>query len=76
MTDYFMHPYSSAPARHPLTQSLLALGWVGTRILGAGRYALVWLVWLVLFVVRPKLALESFRYRRMDSPIARGMRGI
>ena len=76
MTDYFMHPYSSTPIRNPMLQSLLALGWVARRTIGAGRYALVWLVWLGLFVVRPRLALESFRYRRMDSPIARGMREI
>jgi hypothetical protein len=35
------------------------------------HYGLVWLVWLGLFMVRPRLALESFRYRRMDSPIGR-----
>ena len=37
-------------------------------------YGLVWLVWLGLFMVRPGLALESFRYRRMDSPIGRARR--
>ena len=33
------------------------------------RYGLVWVVWLGLFIVKPRLALECFRYRRMDSPI-------
>ena len=33
------------------------------------RYGLVWVVWLGLFMVKPRLALECFRYRRMDSPI-------
>jgi hypothetical protein len=38
------------------------------------HYGIVWLVWLGLFMVRPGLALESFRYRRMDSPIGRARR--
>ena len=42
--------------------------------MGGLHYGLVWLVWLGLFMVRPNLALESFRYRRMDSPIGRTRR--
>ena len=38
-------------------------------VIQAIRYGLVWVVWLGLFMVRPGLALECFRYRRMDSPL-------
>jgi hypothetical protein len=41
------------------------------RLLGALRYALVLAVWLGLFSVRPRLALQIFRERREDSPIPR-----
>lgn len=41
------------------------------RLIGAVRYAGVLAVWLALFVVRPRLALDIFRNRRADSPIPR-----
>ena len=41
------------------------------RLLGALRYALVLAVWLGLFALRPRLALQIFRERRADSPIPR-----
>jgi len=41
------------------------------RLFGAVRYAGVLAVWLALFLVRPGLALDIFRYRRADSPIPR-----
>lgn len=41
------------------------------RLLGALRYALVLAVWLGLFALRPRLALQIFRERREDSPIPR-----
>jgi hypothetical protein len=41
------------------------------RVFGAVRYAGVLTVWLGLFLIRPKLALEIFHNRRPDSPIPR-----
>lgn len=40
-----------------------------SRVLGSIRYAGVLLVWMALFVVRPRLALKIFRERRADSPL-------
>lgn len=42
-----------------------------SRLIGAARYALVLAVWLGLFAIRPRLALQIFRERRADSPIPR-----
>ena len=42
-----------------------------TGLLGAINYGGVLLVWAVLFVVRPTLALRVMRERRADSPIPR-----
>ena len=41
------------------------------RLAGAARYAGVLAVWLGLFAVRPRLAMEIMRERRPDSPIPR-----
>ena len=70
MTDfsYAARPISGGAAPLSLIRQGLAL------IMGGFHYGLVWLVWLGLFMVRPGLALESFRYRRMDSPIGRARR--
>ena len=67
MTDfsYASRPISGSVSALSPTRQGLAL------TMGTLYYGLVWLVWLGLFMVRPKLALESFRYRRMDSPIGR-----
>jgi len=40
-------------------------------VLGALNYAGVLLVWALLFVARPTLAMQVFRERRADSPIRR-----
>ncbi len=40
-------------------------------VLGALNYAGVLLVWSVLFLARPGLAMQVFRERRADSPIRR-----
>ncbi len=64
-------------ATRPMSGGVSVLGLVRqglTLAMGTVHYGLVWLVWLGLFVVRPGLALESFRYRRMDSPIGRPRR--
>lgn len=42
-----------------------------STLAGAARYALVLAVWLGLFAIRPRLALQIFRERRADSPIPR-----
>lgn len=44
-----------------------------SRLLGAARYALVLAVWLGLFAIRPRLALQIFHERRANSPIPRIM---
>ncbi len=70
MTDfsYAARPINGGAAPLSLIRQGLAL------TISTLHYALVWLVWLGLFMVRPNLALESFRYRRMDSPIGRARR--
>ena len=70
MTDfsYAARPISGGASPLSLMRRGLAL------TISTLYYGLVWLVWLGLFMVRPGLALESFRYRRMDSPIGRARR--
>ncbi|WP_269715014.1 hypothetical protein [Caulobacter sp. NIBR2454] len=46
------------------------------RILGSIRYAGVLLVWMGLFLIRPRLALQVFRERRADSPLRRRPRHV
>ena len=41
------------------------------RTFGAVRYAGVLGVWCILFLVRPRLAIDIFRDRRANSPIPR-----
>lgn len=43
---------------------------------GSIRYAGVLLVWMGLFLVRPRLALQVFRERRADSPLRRRPRHV
>lgn len=70
MTDF---SYAARPINGGVsTLGLMRRGLALT--ISALHYGLVWLVWLGLFMVRPNLALESFRYRRMDSPIGRARR--
>lgn len=38
---------------------------------GAIRYSGVLVVWLALFAVRPRLAIDIYRHRRPDSPLRR-----
>ncbi|MDG2521405.1 hypothetical protein P7B02_07615 [Caulobacter segnis] len=45
-----------------------------SRVWGSIRYAGVLLVWMGLFMVRPRLALKIFRERRADSPLRWGDR--
>ena len=72
MTDF---SYPSRPASD-WASILAAMRRALALAMAALHYGLVWLVWLALFIVRPRLALESFRYRRMDSPIGRGRRAV
>lgn len=67
MTDFSYAARPISGGASPL--SLMRQGL--TLTMGTLYYGLVWLVWLGLFMLRPGLALESFRYRRMDSPIGR-----
>ncbi|MEY4255219.1 MAG: hypothetical protein RLZZ141_446 [Pseudomonadota bacterium] len=54
--------------RPSLASDLLGLS---RRLYGSLRYGLVLLVWLGLFLVRPRLAIAAFKHRRLGSPIPR-----
>lgn len=47
-----------------------------SRVWGSIRYAGVLLVWMGLFIVRPRLALKIFRERRANSPLRWGDRHV
>ncbi len=54
--------------RPSLSSDLLGLS---RRLYGSSRYGVVLLVWLGLFLVRPRLAIAAFKHRRLSSPIPR-----
>jgi len=54
--------------RPSLSSDLLGLSRALYSVL---RYAVVLLVWLALFAIRPRLAISAFKNRRLGSPIPR-----
>ena len=44
------------------------------RLYGILRYGVVLLVWLTLFLIKPRLAILAFKNRRLGSPIPRSSR--
>jgi hypothetical protein len=69
MTDIAMPSLFQAPSR-PVSRRMARPG-RPTGLLGAVHYGGVLLVWSVLLVVRPAVALQVMRERRADSPIPR-----
>ena len=55
-------------SRPSLSSDLLSLSRALYNVL---RYGVVWLVWLGLFAIRPRLAVSAFKHRRLGSPIPR-----
>lgn len=54
--------------RPSLSSDLLGLS---RSVYSVLRYGVVWLVWLGLFAIRPRLAISAFKHRRLGSPIPR-----
>lgn len=55
-------------SRPSLSSDLLGLS---RSVYSVLRYGVVWLVWLGLFAIRPRLAIMAFKHRRLGSPIPR-----